>query len=98
MDYDQFMKQASDEAGDHPEAVRRKAEDSNVKAGLTPELSWEKVNGRVDLSDTESKGRLAAAMGRYQRGDGPRSVDPEKGSKSIYAQDKEDTEQKIGKQ
>ena len=106
MDYSQFLQAADDNAwdlyenydGDHPEALRRKEIDDNIKKGMSPVIGHEKVCGHTDLKSTESKSRLAATLARLQRGSGPRTPEAEEGSGSIYAQDKKDTQERNGKQ
>ena len=98
MDFQEFLSFATEAVEEHPEVARRKLVDDNVKKGLSPALSHEKVCGEVDLRDSGSKGKLAATLARLQKGAGPRSPETDEGSKSIYAQDREKAKEENGSQ
>ena len=107
MDFEQFITAAEINTQelveyyggeDHPEVARRKTIDKNIEKGMSPSLAHECGCGTVDLSKPDSMSRLAATLARINKSKGSKSPETDKGSKSIYAQDKEDTEQKNGKQ
>ena len=107
MDFEQFITAAELNTQDlveyyggedHPEVVRRKGIDQNVAKGMSPSLAHECGCGTVDLSQPDSKARLAATLARLSKSKGSKAPEADKNSKSLYAQDKEETEAKNGKQ
>jgi len=95
MNFEDFMESVAEV---HPEVARRKAIDDNIAKGMSPEIAHECECDQVDLRDARSKARLAATLARLTKSGGPKSPETDKGSTSIYAQDKEDTKKKNGKQ
>lgn len=67
---------------------RRGAVDAEIKSGTDGAAAHEKIHGH-DPTDPESNAALAATMGRLGGDNGLPSIDPDKGSKSLFAQDKE---------
>ena len=107
MEFNQFMDAAEANSvelveyygeEDHPEVSHRKGVDDNIKKGLSPSISHEASHGKVDLSNAESKARLAATLARVSKGKKAKSPATAEGSKSILAQDQEQADQENGKQ
>ena len=66
----------------HPVAQQKDDINVKIKQGVKPEDAHQEVHGEVDTSDIQSKGKLAATLGRIQD-DGLVSgvkLEPEKGS------------------
>ena len=74
---------------EHPITQRRNEVDGLIGTGMNPVQAHQQVYGEINTGDIESKGALAATLGRVQDDGNKRAITIEKEKKSILALDAE---------
>lgn len=81
-------RRALGEAADHPEAAAKEAINQAREGGMGTGEAHEATHGEADLRDPQAMGKLAGSFARVQKDHGSNAPVPDKGSKSLYAQEK----------